>query len=146
HSYPKRLYYDQVSVMECSVRDAAGSRQPAVGSREKVAAEYREEAGELVGVFDWDALEAVGPVVVRTRREGDFIRPMGMRGRKSLQDLMVDAKIAAWVRDHIPVIAFAEGAGEILWVPGKGGRRSSRAPVGPETRRTLVITFSRREG
>src|SRR5207247_1484681 len=53
----------------------------------------RPTPGELIALFDMDALPKQGPLVVRTRREGDWLRPLGMKGRKTLQDLYVDAKI-----------------------------------------------------
>jgi tRNA(Ile)-lysidine synthase len=65
---------------------------------------------------------------------------MGLEGRKTLQDLMVDAKIPRELRDNVAVLAID---GEILWVPGRGGRRSNLAPVTPNTKRFLVIRFER---
>jgi tRNA(Ile)-lysidine synthase len=94
-------------------------------------------------------------LVVRTRRPGDYIRPLGMQGRKSLQDLAVDAKMPGRIRNLIPVIALAppegktEGeadggrGGEVLWVPGPGGRRSAHAPVTSHTKRILQLQFLR---
>ena len=104
------------------------------------------EASELLAMFDLDALGGMGPLVARTRRPGDFIRPLGMEGRKSLQDLFVDAKIPVWARDYLPVIALAEDGGEVLWAPGEGGRRSAHAPVEAGTRRVLRLKFVRTGG
>jgi len=98
-----------------------------------------KKAGDLLALFDMDAIKQLGPLVVRTRRPGDFIKPIGMAGRKSLQDLFVDAKIPREQRERIPVVALGQPAGEILWVPGKGGRRSSHAPVNADTSRVLVL-------
>ena len=44
-------------------------------------------SSNLTAIFDLDALETLGPLVWRTRRAGDYHHPMGMTGRKSLQDL-----------------------------------------------------------
>ncbi len=94
-------------------------------------------------------------LVVRTRRPGDYIRPLGMQGRKSLQDLAVDAKMPGRIRNLIPVITLAPpegkteseadggGGGEVLWVPGPGGRRSAHAPVTSRTKRILQLQFLR---
>ena len=54
--------------------------------------------------------------VLRTRRPGDYIVPLGMTGRKKLQDFFVDAKIDRVERDTIPVIV--DSAGRIVWVAG----------------------------
>jgi tRNA(Ile)-lysidine synthase len=96
--------------------------------------------GELIANFDLDMLEALGKVSLRTRRPGDSIRPLGMAGRKSLQDLFVDAKIPRSLRDAVSVLALAE-SNDVLWVPGPGGRRSSHATIEPGTRRILQLSF-----
>lgn len=101
--------------------------------------------GDYTAAFDADSLARLGPVVWRRRRAGDFIEPLGMQGRKSLQELLVDAKIPRRVRDMIPLLAVAGGAGEILWVPGPGGRRSRHAALTEETVQLLCLQF-RREG
>lgn len=99
-------------------------------------------ADTLTALFDYDVLATLGPCVLRTRREGDYIQPMGMQGRKSLQDLMVDAKIPRELRTEVAVIAL-ENSSEVIWVPGKGGRRSRHAPVTSSTQRVLQINFSK---
>ena len=98
------------------------------------------QPGEFVACFDETRLAGMGSLVLRTRRSGDFIRPMGMVGRKSLQDLMVDAKIPSELRDRIPIVAFEVGS-EVLWVPGRGGRRSLHAPITEVTEGVLRLSF-----
>ena len=56
------------------------------------------------------------PLVVRNRRPGDRLQPLGGPGRRKLQDLFVDRKIPRDARDRVPVITDANG--RILWVPG----------------------------
>ncbi|MSO56346.1 MAG: tRNA lysidine(34) synthetase TilS [Acidobacteria bacterium] len=58
----------------------------------------------------------LGPLSVRNRQPGDRLRPLGLRGRKTLQDLFVDAKIERAERDVTPVIV--DSAGQIIWVAG----------------------------
>jgi tRNA(Ile)-lysidine synthase len=55
---------------------------------------------------------------------------------------MVDAKIPRELRDRIPVVAL-QGGYEVLWVPGRGGRRSHHAPVTESTERVLRLEFIR---
>lgn len=82
--------------------------------------------------FDLDAL---GPsLAVRTRREGDRIRPFGMEGHKKLKDLFIDDKIPRNIRDRVPVIVAGK---DILWVVGV--KRSDLARVSPSTRRVLRL-------
>ena len=52
---------------------------------------------------------------VRTWRPGDKLRPLGLGGTKSLQDLFVDRKVPRRVRSVLPVVV---SDGEIAWVPG----------------------------
>jgi tRNA(Ile)-lysidine synthase len=92
-------------------------------------------------VFDADALEdAGGSLVLRTRRPGDRVRPLGLGGRgRKLQDLLIDGGVPQPVRASLALLALA--GGEILWVPGPGGRRAALAPLGPGTRRVRALTF-----
>ena len=59
---------------------------------------------------------AVGPrLLVRSWREGDQMRPLGLGGTKSLQDLFTDRKVPRALRGELPVV---EASGEIVWVAG----------------------------
>jgi tRNA(Ile)-lysidine synthetase-like protein len=57
-----------------------------------------------------------GPLVVRSRRPGDIFRPLGLHGRKKLQDFFVDAKVSRAERDTVPVVV--DSKGQIVWVAG----------------------------
>ena len=58
----------------------------------------------------------VGDVVtVRAWRDGDRMRPAGLGGSKSLQDLFTDRKVPRALRRTLPVV---ESDGEIVWVAG----------------------------
>jgi tRNA(Ile)-lysidine synthase len=52
---------------------------------------------------------------VRNRRPGDRFHPLGMSGPKKLKDFLIDRKIAAGVRDRLPLVLWN---GEIVWVAG----------------------------
>ena len=59
-----------------------------------------------------------GPLTVRSRRPGDWLRPLGMGGRrKKLQDLLVDRKVARDRRDSIPIVV--DETDRIVWVVGE---------------------------
>ena len=58
---------------------------------------------------------APGPLLVRGWREGDRMRPAGLGGTKSLQDLFSDRKVPRALRHTLPVI---EAEGVIVWVAG----------------------------
>jgi tRNA(Ile)-lysidine synthase len=53
---------------------------------------------------------------VRSRRPGDALRPLGLGGRKKLQDLLVDRKVAREERDRVPLVV--DAADRIVWVVG----------------------------
>ena len=57
------------------------------------------------------------PLVLRTRRPGDYMRLS--IGRKKLKDIMIDDKIPRDVRDSIPLLAVA-GSSEIFGWSGEG--------------------------
>jgi tRNA(Ile)-lysidine synthase len=52
---------------------------------------------------------------VRGWREGDRMRPLGLGGTKTLQDLFTDRKIPRALRRTLPIV---EAGGEIVWVAG----------------------------
>lgn len=55
--------------------------------------------------------------VIRTRREGDRIRPFGMTGSRKLQDYLTDRRVDEPLRDEIPLICRGN---EVLWAAGIG--------------------------
>jgi len=54
-------------------------------------------------------------VTVRAWRDGDRMRPAGLGGSKSLQDLFTDRKVPRALRRTLPVV---EAGGAIVWVAG----------------------------
>jgi tRNA(Ile)-lysidine synthase len=57
-----------------------------------------------------------GELKVRSRRPGDALRPVGLGGRKKLQDLLVDRKVAREERDRVPIVV--DRSDRIVWVVG----------------------------
>jgi len=61
----------------------------------------------------------VSRLTVRTRRAGDWLRPLGMAGRtKKLQDFFVDRKVPRDARDRVPLVV--DEHDRIVWVGGHG--------------------------
>jgi tRNA(Ile)-lysidine synthase len=54
-------------------------------------------------------------VTVRSWREGDRMRPLGLGGSKSLQDLFTDRKVPRSLRHALPVVAAGD---RIAWIAG----------------------------
>ncbi len=56
------------------------------------------------------------PLIVRNRKNGDFIEVMNMKGHKKLKDIFIDSKIPMRERTMWPVVT--DSLGNIIWVPG----------------------------
>jgi tRNA(Ile)-lysidine synthase len=85
-----------------------------------------------VAEFDWDSLK--GELVVRNWRPGDHFMPQGMGGHKRLKRLFGDDKIELEQRHRVALVTCGD---EIIWVAGM--RRSTVAPVAPESQRILRL-------
>jgi len=69
----------------------------------------------LRGPGDVAVTDLGSAVTVRAWRDGDRMRPAGLGGSKSLQDLFTDRKVPRALRRTLPVV---ERDGEIVWVAG----------------------------
>lgn len=67
------------------------------------------------GVATLDAASMRGRIEVRTWREGDRIRPLGMSGTKTLGDLFTDGGVPRSLRRQVPVVTVD---GVVAWVAG----------------------------
>ena len=81
-----------------------------------------------------DADRAGRELVVRGWMPGDRFVPLGMNGRKKLQDFFVDAKVPRHQRWTVPLVVSGE---EIAWVVGF--RVDERFKVTDSTRRVLRV-------
>jgi len=86
------------------------------------------------GAFDADAL---GPRLdVRPWRAGDRMRPVGLGGSRTLQDLFTDRKVPRDARIHVPVVV---SDGEIAWIPGVATAEAFK--VTPATTRKVRLAW-----
>jgi tRNA(Ile)-lysidine synthase len=67
--------------------------------------------------------------LVRPWREGDRMRPLGLGGTKTLQDLFTDRKVPRALRRTLPVV---EAGGEVVWVAGVALDERFAAAHGPD--------------
>ena len=78
-----------------------------------------ETAKSLSGQDSWSAYldrRALGDWLrVRVRQPGDRFQPLGMEGKKKLQDFFTDDKVPRGWRDRVPVLVAEQG---IAWVVG----------------------------
>ena len=75
--------------------------------------EARAEAGQVM----LDAGTLSPGLIVRPRRPGDRLHPLGAPGRKKVQDVFVDRKIPRDDRDREPIVT--DEMGRIVWVAGQ---------------------------
>ncbi|WP_058300499.1 tRNA lysidine(34) synthetase TilS [Gorillibacterium timonense] len=92
--------------------------------------------GRDYAVFDWETL--CFPLTVRSRREGDRMNVMGLKGVKKVKDIFIDEKIPASKREIWPIVA--DGNGRILWLPGI--RQAAHSVVTEKTGIFFCMTFT----
>ena len=88
----------------------------------------------LTEKFDADALGS--ELYVRTRRQGDVFRPIGMGSEKRLSDFMKDSHVPARWRDRLPVMVTSSD--EVVWVVG--WRIADWAKITDDTRRVVEVS------
>lgn len=91
---------------------------------------------EWMAFLDMDKLKP--PLVLRSRKNGDRFRPLGMRGTKSVADFMVDTKVPRCDRDEIILLS---SRNKIAWVVGY--RICEDFKVTPKTRKIIKIKIER---
>ena len=92
-----------------------------------------EPAGPDVATLD--AASMSGRIEVRTWREGDRIRPLGMSGTKTLGDLFTDGGVPRSLRRQVPVVTVG---GVVAWVAGVAVSEDFR--LGANTDRVALLT------
>ena len=88
----------------------------------------------LIKHFDFDKIN--GNIIIRYRKDGDKIIPLGLNGSKKIKDIFIDMKIPKEKRDFIPIIEFGEN---IAWVVGV--KLSDKYKVDMNTKKILKIEF-----
>lgn len=76
--------------------------------------------------------------VIRTRRNGDFIHPLGMTGRQKLSDYFINRHVDRPLRDVVPLLAKGN---EVYWVMGEGISEKAKIKEGTQAIR-LKLTDS----
>jgi tRNA(Ile)-lysidine synthase len=105
----------------------------AVPGRARFGAWDVEAAPGDTGEAVLSAAQLGDAVTIRAWRDGDRMRPAGVDGTKSLQDLFTDRKVPRGLRRSLPVV---EAGGEVLWVAGvAAAERSGGDPVSLSARR-----------
>jgi tRNA(Ile)-lysidine synthase len=92
-----------------------------------------DAAGPELATLDAEALG--GHIEVRTWRDGDRIRPLGMTGTKTLQDLFTDRGVPRSLRRALPVVTVDDN---VAWVAGVAVSEDFR--LGPGAQQVAVLS------
>jgi tRNA(Ile)-lysidine synthase len=106
-------------------------RRPPIGEA------WREvRQGEMPRFEEYFDASAIGgdTIVVRTRKEGDRLRPAGMKGSRKVKELFIDEKVPATLRDRIPIFSSGD---EIMWIVGYSP--AARFAAGSSTEKVLRL-------
>ncbi len=87
---------------------------------------------EMTVFLDWDKLKP--PFILRNPQRGDRFKPLGMKGTKSLKDLLTDLKVPRYERERTLVLT---SKNRIAWVLGH--RIADQFKVQKKTRQVLKI-------
>ncbi len=89
-------------------------------------------SGPTTAVLDASGCSSLS---VRYWRSGDWFRPLGLRGRKKLQDFFVDRKVPRDARAGVPLVV--DGDDRIVWVAGHAVSEDFR--VSDVTRAVVIL-------
>ena len=91
----------------------------------------------FIKYFNYDKIN--GNIIIRTRKNGDKMIPLGMNGRKKIKDIFIDSKVSVSQRDIVPIIQFDD---EVAWLVGL--KVSNEYKVTKDTKKLLKITVMER--
>ncbi len=131
HGYQLRIGYEDIEFLLPSIPEDRRTEDHIM--EWEVVTEKPEELPENTKVFDYDKLES--DPVLRTRREGDFISPLGMEGTQKLKEFFIDKKIPADMRGQVPLVCVGS---QVVWIVGY--RISERFKIDEDTKNFILIT------
>ncbi|WP_088077531.1 tRNA lysidine(34) synthetase TilS [Litchfieldia alkalitelluris] len=91
-------------------------------------------------IFFADAKAIDFPLYVRSRRHGDRISPLGLKGSsKKIKSIFIDAKIPKAERETWPIVTDANG--QVIWIPFL--KRSEIGKVTAQTEEVITLVFNK---
>ena len=117
--------------------------QRAIQIRQALQQENRAEIRRLLASVDQHSVFINGnaldsQILVRTRRPGDRIQPLGMSAEKKVKDILIDAHVPRAARASIPLF-FSKS--HCLWL--SGSCLDQRARVTSTTRRIVRLSIEK---
>ncbi len=77
------------------------------------------------------------PLTIRTWKQGDSFKPLGMEGSKKLSDYFIQQKINRFEKNMVPILVNADGI--IIWILGM--RLDNRFKVTENTKKVLTLVY-----
>ena len=112
-------------------------RQDWINKGEKGNLYHNSSSKSVTCRLSLDKIEESGwNPVIRTRKQGDYIIPLGMEGRKKLQNFFVDEKYTKEQRDLIPILCLGT---EVIWIVGS--RINENYKVEENTERIILLEY-----
>ena len=127
----EQAYFIEAETREMEVPGAVFSFQTCPMESAKNWPENEDRA-----MLDLDRLQF--PLLLRRVEAGDRIRPLGMKGRKKISDLLTEHKVPVHLKDQAWVLV---SGGEIVWVAGL--KISDRFKILPSTRQVFQAKIVR---
>lgn len=93
---------------------------------------------DFVRYFDFDKIR--NEITIRTRKDGDKIKPIGMNCNKKVKDIFINIKVPKEIRNIIPIICFDENIAYIV-----GYKISEEYKVSKSSNNILKIEAKRKE-
>ena len=56
------------------------------------------------------------PLIVRNKKDGDFIEVLNLNGKKKVKDIFIDSKVKLSKRNNYPIVT--DSSNNIIWIPG----------------------------
>ncbi|RAK05120.1 tRNA(Ile)-lysidine synthase [Halanaerobium saccharolyticum] len=97
------------------------------------AADFSFSDNPQQAVFDYDKLQL--PLFIRNRKDGDKLRPLGMRGYKKVKDILIDKKVPKYERSQLLLIV--DAADNIVWLAPY--KISDEYKITKETDKVLIL-------
>ena len=89
-----------------------------------------------MALFDYEALHS-STLTIRSRKEGDTLRPFGMSGKKLLRRILIDGKFSHRARREALLLCRDD---QPIWFIGQVADRTFA--LSDETRTVLLFTYS----
>lgn len=112
-------------------------KTPALKTTFKILKNHPKNLNQKQTTFlNFDKIRNLKKITTRTFKEGDRIRPLGLKGTQKLQDFFTNKKIPQKLRTQIPVIELGKEILAIGWLTV-----AEKYKVTPNTKQILKISF-----